>query len=206
MTHLNEYSNSSKHQQMVGRENHLPFTSWHTLCRVARVVGSSRIKSSMKSLSSSSMTFGWPCWQSGGAHSLYLWTFLWAVLEETWKLVAISWELLLNACQARMRALWSSLILANALGLSAFFFPFWHTSQHNHNTVWTTKQHPPTWHAPHCSVLTTLQPFCIIFHQSLASTSPATIRDFRNVIRGFRKKTPTHPHPKIPLSETHSRF
>ena len=53
------------------------------------------------------------------------------------------------------------------------------------------KQHPPTLHASHCSVLTTLQPFCITFHQSLASTSPATIRDFRNEIRGFRKKTPT---------------
>ena len=58
------------------------------------------------------------------------------------------------------------------------------------------KQHPLTLHAPHCSFLTALQPFCVIFHQSQASTSPATIRDFRNVIRGFRKKTPTHPTPK----------
>ena len=53
------------------------------------------------------------------------------------------------------------------------------------------KQHPLTWHAPHCSFLTALQPFCITFHQSQASTSPATIRDFRNFIRSFRKKTPT---------------
>ena len=53
------------------------------------------------------------------------------------------------------------------------------------------KQHPLTWHAPHCSFLTALQPFCITFHQSRASASPTTIRDFRKEIRGFRRKTPT---------------
>ena len=53
------------------------------------------------------------------------------------------------------------------------------------------KQHPLTLHALHCSFLTALQPFCITFHQSQASTSPAAIRDYRKEIRGFRKKTPT---------------
>ena len=62
-------------RRMVGREYHLPFILWHAFCRVARVVvGSSRIKSSMNSLSSSSMTFGRLRWHSCGAPSLALWT------------------------------------------------------------------------------------------------------------------------------------
>ena len=137
---------------------------------------------------------------------------LWAVLAETWRLVAISWELLPSACQARMRALLSSLILACALGLSAFFFPFWHTStqpQHSLNNknitlpldmhlmvlFWLLYNHSASFSINH-RLPHHPQPFAILEKkfavlEKKTPTHPTPKSHFLRPIRDFRKKTPT---------------